>query len=113
MNALLLALTLAAAAKAPAPASTAHPAASHAPPKHHEAPASQPARALPTEPTSGPVCVAEVTASINPGTGAYIIQSIQTAKTMGCGVLVLTLDTPGGLLSTTRDIVKAELSAPL
>lgn len=69
--------------------------------------------ANPEEETTGPFCVADVDASINPGSGAYFIDSIQNAKQMGCGVLVITLDTPGGMLSTTRDIVKAILSAPL
>ena len=77
---------------------------------------SQPASAqvvLPEQETTGPFCVIEVDASINPGTGAYITDAINTAKDMACGVLVMTLDTPGGMLQTTRDIVKAILSAPL
>jgi membrane-bound serine protease (ClpP class) len=86
--------------------------AKHAPASQPVAPASLPA--LPEVDTSGPFCVADVDASINPGTGAYIADSIDTAaKNMHCGVLVITLDTPGGMLSTTRDIVKAILNAPL
>ena len=83
--------------------------------EHKAQAASQPASfvALPEQETTGPFCVADVNASINPGTGAYIIDSINIAKEMSCGVLVITLDTPGGMLSTTRDIVKAILSAPL
>ncbi len=76
------------------------------------APASAPV-SLPHVASDGPVCVAEVEASINPGSGAYIIQSIATAHEQACALLIVTLDTPGGLLSTTRDIVKAMLSAPL
>jgi membrane-bound serine protease (ClpP class) len=76
-------------------------------------PASAPAAPLPEQETTGPLCVIDLNASINPGTGAYIVDSINTAKDMACGVLVMTLDTPGGMLQTTREIVKAILSAPL
>ncbi len=61
----------------------------------------------------GEVCQIDVHGSINPGTGDYIIQSIKKANDEGCGVLVMTLNTPGGLLSTTRDIVQALLGSPL
>lgn len=71
------------------------------------------AQALPVQASTGPVCVATVNASINPGSGDYMIQSIATAQSQQCALLVISLDTPGGLLSTTRDIVKAILSAPL
>jgi membrane-bound serine protease (ClpP class) len=76
-------------------------------------PASAPVKELPRIDSKGPVCTANVHTSINPGSGAYIIESIDKAHAIGCGLIVFTLDTPGGLLSTTRDIVKAILSAPL
>ena len=63
--------------------------------------------------SSGEPCQIDIHGSINPGSGDYVVQSIAKANADNCGVLVITLDTPGGLLSSTRDMVKAELSAPL
>lgn len=55
--------------------------------------------------------VAEVVGSIDPGSGAYLIEAIKGAQLRGVEALIVRLDTPGGLLSTTRDIVQEELSA--
>ena len=73
--------------------------------------ASQPA----TQPvvSTGEPCQIDIHGSINPGSADYVVQSIAKANADNCGVLVITLDTPGGLLSSTRDMVKAELAAPL
>jgi membrane-bound serine protease (ClpP class) len=57
------------------------------------------------------VAYAELTGSIDPGSGRYLIDAIHEAEGQGAQALVVRLDTPGGLLSTTRDIVQAELSA--
>ena len=57
------------------------------------------------------VAYAEVTGSVDPGSGNFILESIQNATDKGAEALVIRLDTPGGLLSTTRDVVQAELSA--
>ncbi|HEY4730864.1 MAG TPA: nodulation protein NfeD [Myxococcales bacterium] len=54
---------------------------------------------------------AEVTGSIDPGSGGFLISAIRDAQEKGAEALVVRLDTPGGLLSTTRDIVQAELNA--
>src|SRR5205823_4408100 len=45
------------------------------------------------------------------GSGAFLIAAIHDAQEKGAEALVVRLDTPGGLLSTTRDIVQAELNA--
>jgi len=57
------------------------------------------------------VSYAEVVGSIDPGSGTYLIEAIRDAQNSGAEALVVRLDTPGGLLSTTRDIVQEELSA--
>ncbi|MFL5443805.1 MAG: NfeD family protein, partial [Myxococcales bacterium] len=57
------------------------------------------------------ISVAELRGSIDPGSGRYLIDAIHDAEASGAEALVVRLDTPGGLLSTTRDIVQAELSA--
>jgi len=55
--------------------------------------------------------VAEVAGSIDPGSAAYLIDAIKGAQARGAEALIVRLDTPGGLLSSTRDIVQEELSA--
>lgn len=48
---------------------------------------------------------------INPVTAEYIINAIDHAEEINALCLVLELDTPGGLLESTRDIVKRILNA--
>ena len=50
---------------------------------------------------------------INPAVNDYIRESIQRAHAGNARALIIQLDTPGGLLSSTRSIVKEMLSAPL
>jgi membrane-bound serine protease (ClpP class) len=57
------------------------------------------------------VLYAEFTGSVNPGSAAHLIDAIHSAQAQGAEALVVRLDTPGGLLSATRDAVQAELSA--
>ena len=57
------------------------------------------------------VAYAEFTGSVDPGSGGFLIDAIQSAQDKGAEALVVRIDTPGGLLSTTRDVVQAELSA--
>ncbi|HEX6173577.1 MAG TPA: nodulation protein NfeD [Candidatus Binatia bacterium] len=49
--------------------------------------------------------------SINPAVDDFIRESIARAKSNGARALIIQLDTPGGLLSSTRTIVKDLLSA--
>jgi membrane-bound serine protease (ClpP class) len=57
------------------------------------------------------VLFAEFTGSVNPGSAAHLVDAIQTAEAQGAEALIVRLDTPGGLLSATREAVQAELSA--
>lgn len=50
-------------------------------------------------------------ASINPVTSEYITKAIDRAEDEDARLLVIQLDTPGGLLSSTRSIVKRMLTA--
>jgi membrane-bound serine protease (ClpP class) len=50
---------------------------------------------------------------INPAVADFIGKSIARASTENAAVLVIQLDTPGGMLSSTRGIVKDVLAAPL
>ena len=54
-----------------------------------------------------------VDGGINPAVKDYIRDSIRQAREGNARALVIQLDTPGGLLSSTRSIVKDLLSAPL
>jgi membrane-bound serine protease (ClpP class) len=54
---------------------------------------------------------AELNGSIDPGSGAFLMGAIRDAEEKGAEALVVRLDTPGGFLSITRDVVQAELSA--
>src|ERR687892_345549 len=54
-----------------------------------------------------------VDGTINPAVVEFISESIQQSHDAGAGALVIQLDTPGGLLSSTRLIVKNILGAPL
>ncbi len=61
----------------------------------------------------GPVLVINVDSSINPGVADFIEQSIDAAEHENARALVIELDTPGGLLSTMRRIVKDLMSSPV
>lgn len=59
------------------------------------------------------VPVLTVAGSINPGTGGYLISAIEDAEKTDAPFLVVILDTPGGLLSTTRLIVQKMLNSAI
>ena len=54
-----------------------------------------------------------VDATINPAVADFIRESIDQAARQGALALIVQLDTPGGLLSSTKTIVKDLLDAPL
>lgn len=54
-----------------------------------------------------------INASINPATADFIRESIQRAAQAGAQALIIELDTPGGLLDSTKDIVKDLLGSPV
>lgn len=54
-----------------------------------------------------------VDGSINPAVDDYIRESITRAKSNGARALIIQLDTPGGLLSSTRTIVKEIFASPV
>ncbi len=54
-----------------------------------------------------------VDAGINPATADFIHESIFNAERDGAEALIIELDTPGGLLDSTKSIVKDLLGAPL
>jgi membrane-bound serine protease (ClpP class) len=60
-----------------------------------------------------PIIVIKIDSSINPAVADFVEESINSATRQNARALIIELDTPGGLLSTTRRIVKGLLGAPL
>ncbi len=57
--------------------------------------------------------VADVTGVIGPASALYVRKAIGEAELQHAQLLVLRLDTPGGLLISTREIVEAILASPV
>ncbi|HWO42102.1 MAG TPA: nodulation protein NfeD [Candidatus Eisenbacteria bacterium] len=65
------------------------------------------------EATAPHVDLIVVDGSINPAVDDFIRESLGRAKATGARALIIQLDTPGGLLTSTRTIVKDLLGAPV
>jgi len=80
------------------------------------APAAAPATAAPaaehTEPP-GTATVLEINGPIGPATSRYVVRGIDSAREHGSRLVVLEMDTPGGLDSAMRDIIRAILASPV
>jgi membrane-bound serine protease (ClpP class) len=71
------------------------------------------AMAQPQDAPSPHVDLIVIDGSINPAVDDFIRESIARAKSKGARALIIQLDTPGGLLSSTRTIVKEIFAAPV
>ncbi len=60
----------------------------------------------------GALYVLTVTGTIDPAVAGYIKDGVAKAKAGSAAALLIRLDTPGGLLDATRDIVQEILNAP-
>jgi len=67
--------------------------------------------AAPAAKRSGPVYVARIAGSINPASSDYLRKAIKQSEQEGAALLVIELDTPGGLVASTKDIIQAMLNA--
>ena len=74
---------------------------------------------FPPEPTTAetprsdprPILVLKVEGVINPAMSEYIVKGIDEARKRNAGLIVLRLDTPGGLNSSMRSIIKAMIAS--
>jgi membrane-bound serine protease (ClpP class) len=57
------------------------------------------------------VAVIEIDGTINPGTANFLVRGIEEAEAMGSAVVIIRLDTPGGLASSMRTMVKAIMNS--
>jgi membrane-bound serine protease (ClpP class) len=62
---------------------------------------------------AGEVVVIEFEGAINPGTATYVQRGIQQAAERGAEAVVIQLDTPGGLVSSMRSIIKEIMNSPV
>jgi membrane-bound serine protease (ClpP class) len=69
--------------------------------------------ASPPRPATGPVLVGHLTGPIGPATGIYVKRLLREAQEHDARCVVLTVDTPGGLADTMRDIIQAILASPV
>ena len=61
--------------------------------------------------SSGHIAVVRISGSINPASSDYLQTAIAQAEAEGAALLVLELDTPGGLVASTKDIIQAMLGS--
>jgi membrane-bound serine protease (ClpP class) len=66
-----------------------------------------------TEPaaTSATAAVLEINGAIGPATSRYVVKGIEAAERRGDRLVILQMDTPGGLDTSMRDIIRAILAS--
>lgn len=57
------------------------------------------------------IYVAKLRGAINPGTAEFLKRALQEAEASRAGLLVIELDTPGGLVSSLRDMVQMVMAS--
>ncbi|MHB8867909.1 MAG: NfeD family protein [Thermoleophilia bacterium] len=73
----------------------------------------QAAPATAEEETAAPVWVTRVEGAIVPPLAAYLVNTMERAQEAGAEVLIIELDTPGGLDSSMREIIQAEIDSEM
>ena len=63
--------------------------------------------------TPASATVLEIDGPIGPATSRYVVRGIEAAQTTGSRLVILEVDTPGGLDSAMRDIIRAILASPV
>src|SRR5690348_13755825 len=65
----------------------------------------------PSELAAHGAIVLEINGAIGPATSHYVVRGIESAQKVGSPLVVLEMDTPGGLDSSMRDIIRAILAS--
>lgn len=60
---------------------------------------------------AAPIHELELRGGVDPGSADYLLTAFERAQAEGAGAVLLRLDTPGGLVSSTREIVQAQLTS--
>ena len=84
-------------------------ATSSAPVAPQSAPISAATAAMPAPP--GSAVVLEIKGAIGPATSRYVVRGIEAAQKAGSRLVILEVDTPGGLDTSMRDIIRAILAS--
>ena len=66
---------------------------------------------LPPAAQAGEILLVEIDGSINPASADHLIGAIRRAEEEGAAAVLIELDTPGGLVSSTQDIIQAMLNS--
>ncbi|MBW1912914.1 MAG: nodulation protein NfeD, partial [Deltaproteobacteria bacterium] len=59
------------------------------------------------------VMIIELEGPINPGTATFMARGLEEAGKRGDALVIIRLDTPGGLASSMRTMVKAIMNSPI
>src|ERR1700733_5638898 len=57
--------------------------------------------------------ILEINGAIGPATSRYVVHGIESAQKAGSRLVILEVDTPGGLDTSMRDIIRAILASPV
>lgn len=69
--------------------------------------------AVPAVGSAGEVVVIEFEGPINPGMASYVKRGLDEAATRGARAVVIQMDTPGGLVTSMRTIIKDIMNSPV
>src|SRR5215469_1928920 len=75
------------------------------------APAATTQEPAPSTSAAGTATLLEINGAIGPATARYVVHGLEDAQKRGSRLVVLQLDTPGGLDSSMRDIIRAILAS--
>jgi membrane-bound serine protease (ClpP class) len=63
--------------------------------------------------TAAVAALLEINGPIGPATSHYVVRGLEAARDSGARLVILEIDTPGGLDSAMRDIIRAILASPV